>query len=45
MCRPIEGITLNINVVETGFIKRKRFAHNDKGLVTLPIAASTIEIN
>lgn len=44
MCKPIEGITLNLNVVETGFIKRKRFAQNDKGLVTLPTQVSTIEI-
>ena len=45
MCKPIDGITLNINVVETGFVKRKRFAQNDKGLVTLPMEVSTIEIN
>ncbi len=45
MCKPIEGITLNINIVETGFIKRKRFGQNDKGFVTLPIKVSTVEIN
>ncbi len=45
MCKPIEGITLNINIVETGFIKRKRFTQNDKGLVTLPVKVSNQEIN
>ena len=44
MCKPMDGITLNLNVVETGFVKRKRFAQNDKGLVTLPIQVSTVEI-
>lgn len=45
MCKPIDGITLNLNVIETGLLKRKRFAQNDKGLITLPIQVSTLAIN
>jgi lipopolysaccharide transport system ATP-binding protein len=45
MCKPIEGIAINLNVVETGSIRRKRFAPNDRGLITLPIQVSTTEIN
>jgi lipopolysaccharide transport system ATP-binding protein len=44
MCKPIEGISFVLNIVETGMIKRKRFNQNDKGLVTLPIAISTSKI-
>lgn len=42
MCKPIEGISFTLNVVETGMIKRKRFNQNDRGLVTLPVSVNTI---
>jgi hypothetical protein len=44
MCKPLDGIILQLNIVETGFIKRKRFPPNDKGLVTLPLNITTQNI-
>jgi len=44
MCKPLDGIILQLNIVETGFIKRKRFPPNDKGLITLPINITTQNI-
>jgi lipopolysaccharide transport system ATP-binding protein len=44
MCKPANGIILQLNIVETGFIKRKRFPPNDKGLITLPIHITTQNI-
>ena len=44
MCKPQNGIILQLNIVETGFIKRKRFPPNDKGLITLPLNITTQNI-
>ncbi|MCX6210383.1 MAG: ABC transporter ATP-binding protein [Bacteroidetes bacterium] len=44
MCKPTEGISFTLNLVETGSLKRKRFTQNDRGLVTLPISITTIPL-
>ena len=41
MCLPKEGIILDLAIVETGIIKRKRFSQSDKGVVVLPVKSST----
>ena len=41
MCKPYEGISINLNVIETGSLKRKVLPPNDKGLVTLPTKIAT----
>ena len=40
LCKPYEGITLSLNVIETGLLKRKVLPQSDRGLVTLPIVVS-----
>jgi lipopolysaccharide transport system ATP-binding protein len=44
MCKPENGIILQLHIVETGVIKRKRFPPNDKGLITLPVKITSQHI-
>lgn len=45
MCKPIEGISFSLSIIETGMIKRKRFNPIDRGLITLPFLVNTIKKN
>lgn len=45
MCKPQSGIYVKLNVLETGVIRRKIFPEEFRGLITLPITASTSRLN